>query len=575
MEIMNGKKNSVCRYFAADGVCFYGDECQFIHSRPPSSVLPTRTNDQPRQLSERMAFHSANNAHRFNSVAHSYFNNNDQQLATQMSVLNLDSSNHASRIMTNAPIIQSSSSLQTNPVSSSYFVCEDIRSELARKLSIALEQPNPDLYSEPIPPQVDLFNELLPLQSSNGLSSSTFGMKVITSVYRATNINTGQLVCLYRIHSFQASQANTKTLMGTIETWKKINHPNIVSMKQVFTTKAFGDNSLIFVYNYFEGADNLMNLYFADSKNMSSSNGFSNASSRPFSQQKPQKKLFPEALLWNIIIQLSSALRAIHSAGLSYRAFDPTKILLTSGSQNPSSQLQPHQYPRLHLNCCGIFDVLTHDQLIASNNSRALVSHFQQEDLTALGKLILGIACNQLNAVQRDNLSQSFDLITRHYSSDLTKLICYLMRETPNANRSINDIMPMIGARFYTQLELMYERDDVLTDELSKEIDNGRLFRLISKLGLINERPEFHMDPNWSETGDRYLLKLFRDYLFHQRNEDGTPWLDMGHIVSTLNKLDSGTQEKICLTSRDEQNILIVSFAELKRCLEISINELL
>lgn len=574
MEIMNGKKNSVCRYFAADGVCFYGDECQFIHSRPPSSVLPTRTNDQPRQLPERIPFHSANNAHRFNSGAHSYFNNNDQ-LATQMSVLNLDSSNHASRIMTNAPIIQSSSSLQTNPVSLTYFVCDDIRSELTRKLSIALQQPNPDLYSEPIPPQVDLFNELLPLQSSNGLSSSTFGMKVITSVYRATNINTGQLVCLYRIHSFQASQANTKTLMGTIETWKKINHPNIVSMKQVFTTKAFGDNSLIFVYNYFEGAENLMNLYFADAKNISSSNGFSNASSRPFSQQKPQKKLFPEALLWNIIIQLSSALRAIHLAGLSYRAFDPTKILLTSGIRNPSSQLQPHQYPRLHLNCCGIFDVLTHDQFIASNNSRALVSHFQQEDLTALGKLILGIACNQLNAVQRDNLSQSFDLITRHYSSDLTKLVCYLMRETPNANRSINDIMPMIGARFYTQLELMYQRDDVLTNELSKEIDNGRLFRLISKLGLINERPEFHMDPNWSETGDRYLLKLFRDYLFHQRNEDGTPWLEMGHIVSTLNKLDIGTQEKICLTSRDEQNILIVSFAELKRCLEVTINELL
>lgn len=26
----------------------------------------------------------------------------------------------------------------------------------------------------------------------------------------------------------------------------------------------------------------------------------------------------------------------------------------------------------------------------------------------------------------------------------------------------------------------------------------------------------FEMDPTWAETGDRYLLKLFRDYVFHQ-----------------------------------------------------------
>lgn len=53
------------------------------------------------------------------------------------------------------------------------------------------------------------------------------------------------------------------------------------------------------------------------------------------------------------------------------------------------------------------------------------------------------------------------------------------------------------------------------------------------------------MDVTWSETGDRYMLKLFRDYLFHSVNEDGTPWLDHAHIVQCLNKLDSGTMEKV------------------------------
>jgi len=45
------------------------------------------------------------------------------------------------------------------------------------------------------------------------------------------------------------------------------------------------------------------------------------------------------------------------------------------------------------------------------------------------------------------------------------------------------------------------------------------------------------MDAAWSETGDRYMLKLFRDYLFHQVDSDGLPWIDMAHIIQTLNKV--------------------------------------
>ncbi len=51
----------------------------------------------------------------------------------------------------------------------------------------------------------------------------------------------------------------------------------------------------------------------------------------------------------------------------------------------------------------------------------------------------------------------------------------------------------------------------------------------------FNDR--FDMDPSWSETGDRYILKLFRDYVFHQVYEDGSPALDFGHVVDSLNKV--------------------------------------
>lgn len=76
--------------------------------------------------------------------------------------------------------------------------------------------------------------------------------------------------------------------------------------------------------------------------------------------------------------------------------------------------------------------------------------------------------------------------------------------------------------------------------------------------------------------------------------EDGRPWLDHAHILQCLNKLDAGTTEKVhffhgkCvvlfayiqmifqvnLMSRDEQSVLVVTYAELKHCLEQSFAEL-
>ena len=45
--------------------------------------------------------------------------------------------------------------------------------------------------------------------------------------------------------------------------------------------------------------------------------------------------------------------------------------------------------------------------------------------------------------------------------------------------------------------------------------------------GSIDEAERSHVlnDNTWSETGNRYLIKLFRDYIFHQVNENGSPRL--------------------------------------------------
>ena len=52
----------------------------------------------------------------------------------------------------------------------------------------------------------------------------------------------------------------------------------------------------------------------------------------------------------------------------------------------------------------------------------------------------------------------------------------------------------------------------------------------------------YSQESNWSETGDRYLLKLFRDFVFHQtappgHDAEGGPLMDWGHVIETLNKV--------------------------------------
>ena len=70
------------------------------------------------------------------------------------------------------------------------------------------------------------------------------------------------------------------------------------------------------------------------------------------------------------------------------------------------------------------------------------------------------------------------------------------------------------------------------------------------------------------------MLKLFHDWLFTSIGPNGRPVLDWGRIVEALNKLDAGLPERIALLSRDEATFLAVSYADLKRCLTNSYNEL-
>ncbi|XP_018578150.1 PAN2-PAN3 deadenylation complex subunit PAN3 [Anoplophora glabripennis] len=527
------------------------DEGDISSHATPESASPPLTNNSP-TLHEKLGNSSALPAYQENVGGTTYFYQYQTAAENCQPQLADNSVNSG---------ITADYNVYTGKQEPSFFMSEDIRSDILNRNVLSLLQPDPQQYPD-LPQEVDSYHELFPLEpiSHNNLHKAHMGYQA--SMYKATHVKTGTHYCLRRIHGFRLS--NTKC-MAFVELWKKLNHSNIVQLKEVFTTKAFGDNSMIFVYDYHPGSETLLNKHFSPDQTGYCDPFLNDTTTpRPYSYQKnnllrhTQNNKLPESLIWNYIIQLTSALRIIHSSALACRSLDPTKIIINS--QN-----------RLRLSCLGIMDVVL-QETNSTISHVALIQHYQQEDLSALGKLVLALACKSTMAVQRDNISTALDIVSRSYTSDLRNLIMYLL--STQQRRSVTDLMPMIGARFYTQLDNLHNQIETLDNELSKEVQNGRLFRLMAKLATINERPDFNMESTWAETGDRYMLKLFRDYVFHQVTEEGNPWLDMAHIIQCLNKLDVGVPEKICLMSRDEQSILVVSYAELKHCLEQSFSEL-
>jgi len=370
--------------------------------------------------------------------------------------------------------------LQSNQTRNNAFsMSTQLRQALIHQHTLSMAQLDPE--NQTAPQEVDSYHTLCPIEqldTPTEQAQRTFGY--MTTCYKATNSKDGLVYILRRVHAFRLVNAKSMIL---VDQWKKISHSNLVSLREVFTTKAFGDNSLVFAYDYHPGAETLLMRHFSgpDSTLPVSPDGTLLFPSNPRSGGVPNRHRpghrspMPERLIWSYIIQLSSALRTVHAAGLACRVIDPSKVLLIGNS-------------RLRINGCGIFDVLSFD---ASNSPNAMIPHFQQEDLTSLGKLVLALACYSLQAVQREHIQQSLEYMAVNYSSDLKNLIIYLLSSPiPAHMKSVNDIMPMIGARFYTQLDAAQVKCDVLEGELAKEMENGRLFRILCKMGTINERPE-------------------------------------------------------------------------------------
>ena len=140
-----------------------------------------------------------------------------------------------------------------------FHIFSDIKMELLTRQMICHAAADPEAFPD-LPSEVDNFTGLCPLEpppASPLHKSSTFGY--VTTVYKAVNIKTGQHMCLRRIHGYRL--VNTKC-MGLVDQWKKMSHSNLVTLRQVFTSKSFGDHSMVFVYDFYPGSETLMSKHF-------------------------------------------------------------------------------------------------------------------------------------------------------------------------------------------------------------------------------------------------------------------------------------------------------------------------
>ena len=92
-------------------------------------------------------------------------------------------------------------------------------------------------------------------------------------------------------------------------------------------------------------------------------------------------------------------------------------------------------------------------------------------------------------------------------------------------------------------------------------MENGRLFRLMAKLGSVGSRPNHSgggPNDHSYENGDRFLVRMFSNFLFRQIDENGQPWLQISHIVAGLNKVSEFLELPLFLKSKKDPLIFSV-----------------
>lgn len=328
---------------------------------------------------------------------------------------------------------------------------------------------------------------------------SSFGYPANT--FQVTNREDGFLYCLRRFDSCRT--VSPKIAAAVTERWTNPNlatvteHPSIARFYQCFVAQ----RAVFFVHQFVPGAQTLRERLLLLQQQQASSSHITNP-----------PLLLPEPVVWSFVVQLVSAVSAIHAVGLAVRCLDVAHVLVT---EPPSTGRL-----RVRLSGVGIVDALEFE-------TRRHIHEWQQLDLQALGKLLLTVTSGGRNltghGVANNQWADCEAILAQNYSRELHTLAMTLLRSgvnlhrspnlpAPPPNPSIRDVSRAIWSHIQQEQAETYADLDRTSTALAAEYDSSRALRLLLKLGFVNERPEFGPNRRWSQSGDCYVLSLFRDF---------------------------------------------------------------
>lgn len=402
----------------------------------------------------------------------------------------------------------------------SLFIPNDLREELVKR-NLASLQVFPLGGATPTIVQ-DYFGLVsLDFNKSTGKNDTFQGHK--NSLYKAFSNIDGKVYLLRRIHDVNITDYTQ--ISSTFQAWKKVINANVVRLVDLFLTTKFGDSSLCAVYDYYPLASSLYDAHFT---------------SFPLTP-------ITQDLLWTYLVQLTNAVRAIHSHGLAVGNLDWHKVIV-SGSPG-----------RVKISGCGAADVLRSSESID-------IQAEQQKDYVSLGVILKDLS-SKINSAKESSIE---DLVVDH---SFKVVLEYLLSET-NRNKNISELTTLFQDKIFEVINSSLTYTEYTEGILSRELENGRLFRLMCKLSCIYGRMESRIDVNWSESGNKFPITLFYDYVFHQVDTSGKNVLDLTHVLRCLNKLDAGVPEKILLTTPDEMNCIMISYKELRDLIDSTFRSL-
>jgi PAB-dependent poly(A)-specific ribonuclease subunit 3 len=297
--------------------------------------------------------------------------------------------------------------------------------------------------------------------------SSFFGYTSTT--FQVISREDGHFYCLKRFDNVRS--VSPKIAGAVSDRWASsvsvMQHPGIVPFYQCFVSQ----RAVFFVHHFVAGSRTL---------------------------KERLRGPLAESVLWSCICQLVSAIRAIHEDHLAVRSLRLQNVL--SSFDSVGRRL------RLRINYVGVVDALEFE-------ARKRVADLQQQDIRDLGFLILSLATGTEVTSNTDasSVGRVEGFLAQNYSPDLYNLAMTLVRRAPHPP-SIADVGRTLAIQIMDEHDEAYRALDRMDSSLASEYESGRLLRLLLKLGFVNGRPEFGPNRRWSESGDCYVLTLFRDF---------------------------------------------------------------